>query len=124
MDGANALSDVVTLESELTRRQADLESLQSRRAALASQVDLATITATLVLNEPAAPVQPDEHQLGFRSGLRASWTALTGATQIMLTIAGGLLPFAAVAAIVGIPLLLVLRRYRRPPVPVTPERSE
>jgi Domain of unknown function (DUF4349) len=125
MDGANALSDVVTLESELTRRQADLESLQSRRAALASQVDLATITATLVLSEPAAPVQPDEEsRLGFRSGLRASWTALTGATQILLTIAGGLLPFAAVAAIVGIPLLLVLRRYRRPPVPVTPERSE
>ncbi|HEX2499650.1 MAG TPA: DUF4349 domain-containing protein [Actinomycetes bacterium] len=124
MDGANALSDVVTLESELTRRQSDLESLQSRRVALAGQVDLATITATLVLSEPA-PVQPDEESdLGFLSGLRASWTALTGATQIVLTIAGALLPFAAVVAIVGIPLLLVLRRYRRPPVPVTPERSE
>lgn len=124
MDGANALSDVVTLESELTRRQSDLESLQSRRAALAGQVDLATITATLVLSEPV-PVQPDEESdLGFLGGLRAGWTALTGATQIVLTIAGALLPFAVVVAIVGIPLLLVLRRYRRPSVPVTPERSE
>jgi hypothetical protein len=124
MDSANALSDVVTLESELTRRQSDLESLQSRRATLAGQVDLTTITATLVLSEPA-PVLPDEESdLGFLGGLRAGWTALTGATQVVLTIAGALLPFAAVVAIVGIPLLLVLRRYRRPPLPATPERSE
>jgi len=125
MDDAKTLTDVVTLESELTRRQSDLESLQSRRAALAGQVDLATITATLVLREPTAPVRSeDEPDLGFLGGLRAGWTALTGATQVVLTIAGALLPFAVVVSIVGFPLLLVLRRYRRPPIPVTPERSE
>lgn len=122
MDDAKTLSDVVTLESELTRRQSDLESLESRRAALGSQVDLATITATLILSEPA-PVRSDrDSDLGFLGGLRAGWAALTGATQVALTIAGALLPLAVVLAVIGIPLLLVLRRYRRPPVPVTPQR--
>ncbi|HKE52872.1 MAG TPA: DUF4349 domain-containing protein [Actinomycetes bacterium] len=118
MDDAKALSDVVTLESELTRRQSDLESLESRRAALAGQVDLATITATVLLSE-SGPAQSD---IGFFGGLRAGWAALTGATRIALTIAGALLPFAVALAIIGVPLLLVLRRYRRPPVPIAPER--
>lgn len=125
MDDAKALSDVVLLESELTRRQAELESLLSRQAALADQVDLATITATLVLADTGEAEPDDEPDLGFFSGLRAGWDGLTGATLVVLTIAGALLPFAVVLALIGIPLLVVLRRTRRPaPIPAAPEPRE
>jgi len=119
MDDANALADVVLLESELTRRQAELESLQARQATLANQVDLATITATLVLAD-TAQADEDEADLGFVSGLKAGWDGLVAATLVVLTVTGALLPFAVVIALVGIPLFVVLRRNRRlrPAAPV------
>ncbi|CAM5517354.1 Lipoprotein OS=Streptomyces fumanus OX=67302 GN=GCM10018772_39580 PE=4 SV=1 [Streptomyces fumanus] len=47
MDRATKLSDVVTLEGELSSRQAELESLLARQASLKDRTDLATITLSL-----------------------------------------------------------------------------
>ncbi len=58
MEEARQLSDVVTLEGELSRRQAELESLLARQAALKDSTSLATIT--LELSEKGAPRHADE----------------------------------------------------------------
>ena len=48
MDKAATIADVVALEGELSRRQADLESLQAQQRVLADQTAQATVTVRLV----------------------------------------------------------------------------
>lgn len=110
MNRAEALGDVVLLEGELSRRTAELESLLTRQAALAAQTDLATITIRFSLEPVDEPAVADDQELGFVTGLRNGWDALVAAVLVVLTIAGALLPFAATAALIGVPLLLMLRR--------------
>ncbi|MCI0686112.1 MAG: DUF4349 domain-containing protein [Sporichthyaceae bacterium] len=114
MNDANSLTDVVLLEAELTRRQAELESLLARQASLADQVDLATITVNLSLT-PSEDTGDDETDLGFLTGLRNGWDALVGAALVTLTIVGALLPFAILAVLLAVPALAVLRRVRQAP---------
>ena len=47
LDRAQNLRDIVLIESELTRRQADLDSLEHQSAYLADQTSLATITVDI-----------------------------------------------------------------------------
>ena len=111
LDDATALADVVTLESELAKRESDLEALQARQRALADRTSLATVTLDLVGTASAAPVEQDRE--GFVAGLSAGWDAFSGATVVLLTIAGALLPFLLAAALVALVVLAVLRTVRR-----------
>ena len=57
------ISDIVSLEAELSTRQAALESLQAQQRALADQTALATVTVTLVdegvtVTEPVSRESP------------------------------------------------------------------
>lgn len=92
---ADALGEVVTIESELTKRTADLESLQARLEALEARVDLSTISVTF--DSSGTPVIGDA--LGFGDGLAAGWSALSAAGRALAVTAGAVLPF--------LPLLLV-----------------
>jgi hypothetical protein len=109
---AGSLRDVVLLESEVTKREAELEALQARQAALADRADLATLTVDLRTSVAAAAVRAEERS-AFLTGLDGGWQALVASTGVVLTILGGLLPFAVVAALVGVPVLVLLRRRRR-----------
>jgi len=106
---AEDLGEVVLVEAELTKRTADLESLEARLAALTARVDLSTITLRLVAEDapPAAAGAP-----GFRDGLRGGWEALLAVVRVAGATVGALLPF--------LPLLLGLGylvwRARRTPV--------
>ena len=112
---AKTIGEVVQVESELSRREADLESLEAQLAKLRDVTDLATIEVTLVSPERhLAPPKDDDSQLGFLSGLRGGWDALVGLTVVALTVLGALAPFALVVALVGVPAFLVLRARRRP----------
>ena len=55
MKNAANMADVVTLESELSRREADLESMQAQLATLNDQVSMSTITVTFLVPEAPAP---------------------------------------------------------------------
>jgi hypothetical protein len=115
---ANTVGEVVSIEGELTRREAELASLEQRKDRLSGLVSLSTITLTL--RGPAAPAAPIEPETGFLAGLKSGWAAFLESVKVVLTIAGWLLPFALV---VGIPLWIVLwyvRRRRRPVVTATP----
>jgi hypothetical protein len=112
---ATKLSDVVLLESEMATRQADLEALQARQRVLADQTALATLTVDLHAEGTAGPTEPDT---GFLAGLAAGWDAFTGAAVVGLTALGALTPFLAIALLVLLVLLAVLRRRRSVPAPV------
>ena len=97
LDEAQNLGEVVQIEGELTRRTADLESLQARLAALTERVELSTITVTLYGGE--APVPAEDEVVGFADGLRGGWSAFLGTARVLAATAGSLLPF--------VPLVLV-----------------
>lgn len=109
LEQATSLSDVVTLEKELSEREADLESLEAQLASLAGRAAMATVT--VVLRTPDRAAQVDDAS-GFLGGLRAGWHALGESTAVLLTVLGAVLPFAVVAALVIVPLLTWRRRVR------------
>ena len=111
---AKTIGEVVQVEAELSRREADLESLEAQLAKLKDITDLATIEVTLVSPDRApAPVKDDGPDLGFLTGLRGGLGALAGVVLVAVTVLGALAPFALVAALLGVPAYLVLRSRRR-----------
>lgn len=105
---AVSVSDLITIESELTFRQSELESLQAQQRALADQVSLATLSVRLSTSEEA--VSEDS---GFLTSLAAGWNALLAAGQGLISVVGLLLPWLVLFGVIGLVLLLVLRRRRR-----------
>lgn len=103
---AEDLGDVISVESELARRQADLDSLKSQQAYLADQTTLATISVGIGRE---STVDPDDDGGGFLAGLDAGWSALVSATGALSTALGAALPFAAVLVLLGTPAWLALR---------------
>jgi hypothetical protein len=102
---AKDLGQVVALESELSRRQADLESLESQLAALSTSVERSTLSVSLStpVNEPVA-------QAGFVAGLRSGWDAFTTSARGLFTAVGAVVPFVLFFALVAAPILWWLRR--------------
>jgi hypothetical protein len=111
---ARTIGEVVQVEAELARREADLESLQAQLARLQDVTDLATVDVTFLAPHRPAPEPGEEDELGFLSGLRGGWDALVGVVLVALTVLGALLPFAVAAAVVGLPAYVLLRARRRP----------
>lgn len=106
------LRDVVTLEGELARREADLDSLLRRQAELSQLTQLATVTVTFVSPDDVT-ARAGERDVGFLVGLRAGWDAFLEVALVALTVAGALLPFALAAGLVLVPLALALRARGR-----------
>jgi hypothetical protein len=116
LEKATTIGEIVTVETELTRREADLESLLAKQKALAGQTELATLNLTLV--EPGkAPVKKSDDR-GFLAGLSNGWDAFTTTMSTLLTVIGALLPFLIALALIGVPLWLLRHRFRRTPTPV------
>ena len=100
------LQQVITLESELSRRQADLDSLEQRLAKLDAMTTMSDVTVTL-WTDATTPVQTDN---GFTGGLRTAWESLLGSLTVILTGLAALLPWLVLL----VPLtLLGLRIWRR-----------
>lgn len=114
LDQATTLSDVLEVESELARRQADLESLQARYAALADAAALSTVRLTLFTHGDSITNPKDDH--GFLAGLSAGWDAFTQSMQALLTATGAALPFAALLALL-VAGAVGLRRRTHPRTP-------
>lgn len=107
---AEDLKDVIWIESQLTSRQSELDSLKSQQAWLADQTSLSTITVDITDAEVAE--LPDDEPAGFVSGLRSGVDALAASVTVVLTVLGAVLPFAFLLGALGGPLWLVVRRRR------------
>lgn len=117
MDQATRLSDVVTLEGELSSRQADLESLLAQQASLKDRTSLATIT--LSLSETPVKKAAKDDDPGFVDALAGGWNAFVTMVRWLAVAFGAVLPFAAVAALLVLLWLKVLRpRLPRRPASV------
>jgi hypothetical protein len=106
---AQRISDIVLLERELSRREADLAALEARKRGLDNRVALSTITLQLVTAAPAVA----ERREGFLGGLATGWSAFTTAVTGVLTGIGVAVPFALALALITVPAYVLLRRRRR-----------
>ena len=108
---AQSLRDIIAIESQLTSRQAELDSLKAQQAYLADQTSLSTVTVFLERTEKAAPVEKDE--AGFLAGLERGWDALGKAATVLATGLGAVLPFMVLLLLLGVPTWLLVRPLLR-----------
>lgn len=111
---ATTTKDIIEIESELTARQAELDSLNAQRAALSDAVALSTVYVSL---SPATS-EPEWTPPGFVAGLQTGWSAMLNFLAGLITVTGFLLPFLLLLAVIVIPIvviILVIARLRRRP---------
>ena len=109
---AQNIRTIVAIEAQLSRRQADLDSLKQTQAYLADQTEMSTITVYLEKTKPgAAPKPAKKHHNPFIAGLSAGWDAFTDAGAGLAKAGGAALPFAGLLALLAWPLLWVGRRF-------------
>jgi uncharacterized small protein (DUF1192 family) len=107
---ATDVNQIASLEGELTRREAELASVEAQRRSLADQVALSTVTVAFdAARSDPAPVEDNDRTLPtFLGGLEAGWDAAVAVVAVLLAGAGLVLPF--------LPLLVVAAlvwRWRR-----------
>jgi Domain of unknown function (DUF4349) len=108
---AQNLRSIIAIESQLTRRQAELDSLKAQQAYLADQTSLSTIT--VFLEKQVKPRAEEPEEAGFLAGLESGWTALGGAATVLATVLGAVLPFAVLLLLLGLPTWLLARSMVR-----------
>lgn len=110
MADADDTSDLLATEKTLSERQADLESLQSQRDALANRVAMSTLTVSL----ESVPASPAAARGGFVGGLESGWNALVSFVGSALVVIGALLPWIVALGVPALIVLAILRRRRSP----------
>ncbi|MDQ1104607.1 hypothetical protein QE364_000318 [Nocardioides zeae] len=111
---AEDLTELVAIESELTSRQAALDSLTSQLDYLQDATSYSTITVYVErTDEAVADEETDEGRGGFLGGLTDGWDGLTGALGAVAVAVGLLLPWLLLLALVGVPLTWGVRHLRR-----------
>ncbi|WP_408896655.1 DUF4349 domain-containing protein [Nocardioides sp. R1-1] len=110
---AESIEQIVAVESQLARRQGDLDALESRQRWLADQTSLSTVT--VYIEQPADPDRPDDEPSGFLGGLERGWDSFVDGLGGVLVAVGFLVPWLALVALVAGAVRLVLRRRARGP---------
>jgi len=108
---AGTVSGLLSVQEEINAQESSLEALQSQQRALAKETSYATVTMYLLSKRGTVAANNGKHH-GFAAGLAAGWHGLRVATSWLLTVAGALLPFLAVLAVLAAGGWLGLRRYR------------
>ena len=115
---ANSVTDIAALETELARREADLEAAKAKQRGLTSQVAEATVTLRLAEPSTGSAVRRlPGIGTALATGGKAFWTVL----KAVLVAFAWSLPFLGAALVIGWPLRRVLhrralaRQRRQPP---------
>lgn len=109
LEQATTTAELIELETAITQRQAERDSLVSQQNYLSDQIQFASISIELRTEGEAPPRDPDS----FVDAIIAGWFALVafgGASVIFLGMA---LPWLAIAAVVIAPVALMIARRRK-----------
>ena len=105
---AASVADLVTVESELSARQAELESLTARRDYLMRQVEMSTAYISLTTTTTGPGVTPD-----FLGGLERGWNSLISLAAGLITLGGFLTPYLLIAGPITAIVLIIVALSRR-----------
>jgi hypothetical protein len=106
---ASDTETLITLETAISDRQAQLESLESERRYYADQVSLSTVTLNLVSVADAPAVEP----VTFIDGLVAGWNSFVAFFSGLVVVIGVLIPWLLLAGVVTAVVLLLVRWRQR-----------
>jgi hypothetical protein len=107
---AETTADLITIESALAERQAELDSLQSQRDYLSDQTLFATLSINVITPADATPSDPD----GFLDGLIRGWEGVLAFFAGTIVWAGILVPWLGlVIAVVAVGLVIARIRSAR-----------
>lgn len=106
---ANDLSDVVTLEYELSRRQTDLEVQLARQASLEGRVALSTVTIDLYSPGEAPTPEPERTII---SGFTDGWNSFVGTASSLGWFVAAASPYLGAIIIVLLVIGTIKRRGR------------
>lgn len=115
LDRAESIRDIVAIEAQLSRRQADLASLEKQQDHLADQTAQSTITVSIARAREERKTEPETDDAGFLTGLATGWDGLVTTAVAAATVLGAVLPFAIVGLLLGLPAWALLKRLRRRP---------
>lgn len=99
MADAASLSEVVSIESELTTRETELAELQADKRRMDDAVAYATLALHLTSSDLPEPPAERASPPGFGRGLASGWDGLVIAVSVALTVLGFLLPFLLAAGV-------------------------
>jgi hypothetical protein len=116
MAKATDLQQLLVLESELTRRQADLDALTQQLADLEQRTTMSEVTATMWTPAAATVVEGS----GVVGGLNAAWEGLLDSLTLVLTGLAVLLPWLLLLALGAFIVVRVMRRRRGSAAPTSP----
>ena len=108
-DAAATVEDLIALETAISDRQSQLESLEAQQRFYAEQVGLSTVTLVLGSTDVAPVDAPDT----FISGLVTGWEALAAFGSGLLVVLGVMLPWLVVLGLVALAAGLIVRGVRR-----------
>ncbi|MBA2573773.1 MAG: DUF4349 domain-containing protein [Nocardioidaceae bacterium] len=106
---AKKLSDIITLERELSLREADLESLQAQQRTLAARTTMSAITINVSLPDEEQ-VARDQDQAGFIAGIKSGWDAMVTFVVGASHAVGLALPLGSLALALGLIGWIAVRR--------------
>lgn len=107
MDRAEKLSDIVSLEGELSSRQMELEALLAQQSSLKDRTSMATVT--LQLTERTAKTESKEDDgPTFTDALSGGWSAFVATLRWLTVVVGAALPF-----VLALGLALLAWRFTR-----------
>lgn len=106
MGEADTATELLAAETQLSQRQAELESLQAQRRTFSGQVEMASITVELQPESKVTEIEPG----GFMGGLERGWDALVSTANAGLVGFGILLPWLIPLAVVAFVARLIWRR--------------
>ncbi len=109
MAQATNIDDLITLESAISSRQGELESLEAQQRYLADQVSMSTISLYLRSDAEAPKSTPGD----FWSGLATGWNAFVAFWAGLLVVLGVLLPWLITLAVIAALIIWIVRRRRR-----------
>lgn len=107
MDRATDLTDLVTLEGELARRQTELEQLEAQQRNLSDRVALSTVTIEILPTEDVPAVEADP---GIADAFSDGWSAFVSLLFGIGYVLAVLLPFLVLAGLAGLAVWYVMRR--------------
>ncbi len=105
---ATDTKDLIEIETALSDRQAELESLEAHRRSLADAVSMSTLDLTLQSEEVAPVDQPET----FLDGLVAGWNAMVALGSTALVVIGALVPWLILAGLLTLLVVWIVRLVR------------
>lgn len=109
VEKAKNIDDLITLESAISDRQGELESLEAQQRYLADQVSMSSVSLYLRSDAEAPVTTPDT----FWDGLSAGWNAFVGFWAGLLVVLGVLLPWLITLGLIAVLIIVIARARRR-----------